>query len=369
LHLNILTTDLAVRQETWNFVIRGAHGREIAIGIARESTMHIKKIVFTAIAAFGLVFVCSASRAQQADKVYRVGMLSNWGPGPVFDALKGDLARLGYVEGKNIIFEARFPEGQLNRLPGFAAELVNLGVDLIATYGGPPTNAAWKATKTVPIVAAIVADPVAVGFAATLERPGGNITGITSHDPSLGNRQLEILKQLIPKLARVAILSDSDIPGADASGLAPIERDKVAAARAAGVTPQVLKVRGPTPDLDAAFKAMVSDGAEALVVLEVPVTIPERKRIAELAMAHRIPTIFWGGASDAGGVITYGTSFTDTFAGVPSAVDKILKGAKPAVIPFERITRREFVINLKTAGALGLTVPVDLLKRADRIIE
>ncbi|MCC8953247.1 ABC transporter substrate-binding protein [Bradyrhizobium sp. Pear77] len=331
--------------------------------------MRMKKIVFTAIAAFGLVVVCSASQAQQADKVYRVGMLSNWGPGPVFDALKGELARLGYVEGKNIIFEARFPEGQLDRLPGFAVELVNLGVDVIATYGGPSTNAAWKASKTVPIVAAIVADPVAVGFAATLERPGGNITGITSDDPSLGSRQLEILKQLIPNLARVAILSDSDIPGADASGLAPVERNKVAAARAAGVTPQVLKVHGPTPDLDAAFKAMASEGAEALIVLEVPVTIPVRKRIAELAAAHRMPAIFWGGASDAGGLITYGTSFTDTFAGVPSVVDKILKGAKPADVPFELITRREFVVNLKTAQALGLTIPVDLLKRADHVIE
>ena len=309
------------------------------------------------------------AQAQKEGKVYRVGMLSNWGPGPVFDALKSELAKLGYIEGKNVAFEARFPEGKLDRLPGFATELVGLGVDVIATYGGPPTNAARKASTTTPIVAAIVADPVAVGFAATLERPGGNITGITSDDPSLGSRQLEILKQLNPKLARVAVLSDSDIPGADTSGLAPIERTKVAAAKAVGVTAQVLKVRGPTPDLDAAFKAMVKEGAEALVVLEVPVTIPERKRIAELAAANRIPTIFWGGASDAGGIITYGTSFTDTFAGVPNAIDKILKGTKPADIPFVQITRRELVINLKAARALGLTIPADLLKSADKVIE
>src|SRR5262245_56594095 len=266
--------------------------------------------------------------AQKETKVFRVGMLSNWGAGPVFAALKSDLARLGYVEGKNIVFEARFPEGQLERLPGFAAELVSLGVDVIATYGGPPTNAARKASSTIPIVAAIVADPVAVGFAATLERPGGNITGITSNDPSLGTRQWEIFKQVVPKLARVAILSDADIPGADGSGLAPIERANAAAARAAGLTPQVLKVQGPAPDLDAAFKAMAGEKAQALVILEVPVTIPLRKRIAELAAAHRMPAMFWGGASDAGGVFTYGTSFTDTFAGVPSAIDKILKGAK-----------------------------------------
>jgi putative tryptophan/tyrosine transport system substrate-binding protein len=309
------------------------------------------------------------ARAQKDAKVFRVGMLSNWGPGPVFETLKSDLARLGYVEGKNIVFEARFPEGQLERLPGFAAELVGLGVDVIATYGGPPTNAARKASTTIPIVAAIVADPVAVGFAASLERPGGNITGITSNDPSLGAQQWEIFKQLVPKLTRVAILSDSDIPGADASGLAPIERANAAAARAADLTPQVLKVRGPAPDLDAAFKAMASEGAQALVILEVPVTIPLRKRIAELAAAHRIPTMFWGGASDAGGVLTYGTSFTDTFAGVPAAIDKILKGTKPADMPFEIITRREFVINLTTARAVGLTMPADLVKRADRVIE
>jgi putative ABC transport system substrate-binding protein len=309
------------------------------------------------------------ARAQKDGKVFRVGMLSNWGPGPVYEALKSDLARLGYVEGKNIVFEARFPEGQLERLPGFAAELVALGVDVIATYGGPATNAARNATATIPIVAAIVADPVAVGFAATLERPGGNITGITSNDPSLGARQWEIFKQVVPKLARVGILSDSDIPGADASGLAPIERANVAAAQAGGLTAQVVKVRGPAPDLETAFQAMTSEGTQALVILEVPVTIPLRKRIAELAAAHKMPTMFWGGASDAGGVFTYGTSFTDTFAGVPAAIDKILKGAKPADMPFTLVTRREFTINLKAAGGLGLTVPPDLLKRADHIVE
>jgi putative tryptophan/tyrosine transport system substrate-binding protein len=309
------------------------------------------------------------ARAQREAKVFRVGMLSNWGPGPVFETLKGELARLGYLEDQNVVFEARFPEGQLERLPGFAAELVGLGVDVIATYGGPPTAAARKATTTIPIVAAIVADPVAVGFAATLEHPGGNITGITSDDPSLGTRQFEILKQVLPKLARVAILSDSDIPGADASGLAPIERANAAAARAAGLTPQVLKVRGPTPEFEAAFNAMVAEKAEALVVLEVPATFVHDKRIAELATARRIPTMLWGGASASGALVAYGTSFVDTFAGVPSAIDTILKGAKPADIPFQVITRREFVINLKTARALGLTVPAELLKRADRVIE
>ena len=331
--------------------------------------MQIKKSIFTAIAALGLILICGAPQAQQVDKIYKVGMLSNWGPDVVFDALKDDLARLGYVEGKNIVFEARFPEGQLERMPGFASELVGLNVDVIAAYGGPATNAARKASTTIPIVAAIVADPVAIGVAATLQRPGSNVTGITSDDPSLGSRQLKILKQVVPKLTRVAILSDSDIPGADDSGLAPIERANVAAARAAGLTPQVLKVRGPTPDLEAAFKAMIAERAEALVVLEVPAPFVHRNRIAEMAAIHRIPTMFWGGASDSGGLMAYGTSFTDTFAGVPNAIDKILKGTKPADMPFELITRREFVINLKTARDLGLSIPVDLQKSADHVIE
>jgi putative ABC transport system substrate-binding protein len=180
---------------------------------------------------------------------------------------------------------------------------------------------------------------------------------------------MEIFKQVVPALARVAILSDSDIPGADASGLAPIERANAEAARSAGLMPQILKVRGPAPDLEAAFKAMASEGAQALVILEVPVTIPLRKRIAELAALHRIPTMFWGGASDAGGVFTYGTSFTDTFAGVPAAIDKILKGARPADMPFELVTRRVFVIDINAANALGLTIPSDLLKGADRVIK
>ncbi len=307
--------------------------------------------------------------AQTDGKIYRVGVLSNWGTGPFIDSLKSELAKLGYVEGKNVVFEARFPDGKLERLPGFAAELAALGVDVIATYGGPPTEAARKATNRIPIVAAILADPVAVGFAASLERPGGNITGITSDDPELGKRQYEILKQVAPMLKRVAILSDSDIPGADASGLAPIERANAAAARAADIIPQVLKVRGPTPDFDSAFKTMVEQKAEALVVLQVPALFGTRKRIAELAITHRLPTMFWGDASDAGGLFCYGTSFTDTFVGVPKVVAKILKGAKPSDLPFEQITRRYFAVNLKTAGALGLRIPDDLVKRADSIIE
>ncbi|MBC8752639.1 MULTISPECIES: ABC transporter substrate-binding protein [Paraburkholderia] len=331
--------------------------------------MNLTKLIFANIAPFLLVLAFGTTEAQQASKVYRVGALFNGRPDVAFETLRKELARLGYVEGTNVVFEARFAEGHLDRLPGFAAELVSKGVDVIATYGGPPTNAARNATTTIPIVAALVADPVAIGVAATLERPGGNITGITNNDPELAAQQFGILKELFPNLSRVAILSDSDIPGADASGLAPIERANVAAARAVGIAPQVLKVRGPTPDFDTAFKAMVGERAEVLVVLEVPAPFRDRKRVAELAAAHRIPTMFWGGASDAGGLMACGTSFTNTYPRVPIYVDRILKGAKPADMPFEVISRREFVINLKTARDLGLTIPAEVLKRADRVID
>ncbi|MEO6213434.1 MAG: ABC transporter substrate-binding protein [Vicinamibacterales bacterium] len=244
-----------------------------------------------------------------------------------------------------------------------------MGVDVIASYGGPPTHAATRATTTIPIVAALVADPVALGFAATLARPGGNVTGITNHDPELAMRKLRILKEVLPSLARVAFLSDADIPGADASGMAPIERANVAAAAAMSLTPQLLKVRGPTPDFAQAFDAMVSAKAEALVILEVPVPFSHRLRIAELAAARRIPTMFWGGASNAGGLMSYGTSFTDTYPRMPEFVDRILKGAKPAEMPFGVITRREFVVNLKIARELGVTIPGEVLKRADRTID
>jgi putative ABC transport system substrate-binding protein len=310
------------------------------------------------------------SHAQQAGNIYRVGVLLNRrSPGPETETLRTGLTQLGYVEGTNVVYEVRAAEGQLDRLPGFAAELVSNGVDIIVTYGGPPTNAARNATKTIPIVFALVADPVAIGAAATLERPGGNLTGVTNNDLELPVRHMALLKEMIPKLARVAIFSDADIPGADASGLAPIDRTNAAAARAAGLTPQVLKLRGPKPDFDAAFKAMASEGAEALVVLEVPAVFAIPKTVAELATARRIPTMLWGGQGEAGGLMSYGTSYTSTFPRVPVYVDRILKGAKPSATPIEVFSKHQLVINLKTARELGLTIPAELLKRADRVIE
>lgn len=332
----------------------------------------ITRAVATSIA---LVLGRGGALAQPAGKVYRVGVLINQGalvngkPSPQFEALKRGMSQLGYAEGTRVIYEPRFAEGQLDRLPGFAAGLVDLGVDVIVAFGGPPTAAARKATTTLPIVVALVADPVAIGVATMLEHPGGNITGVTNNDTELAVRHMGLLKELLPRLTRVAILSDSQIPGADASGLAPIERANVAAARAAGLVPQVLKVRGPQPDLEGAFKAMASEGAEALVVLEVPAVFNISRAVATMALARRMPTMLWGGQGDAGGLVSYGTDFVATYPSVAVFVDKILKGAKPADTPFEVVARRELAVNLKTARELGLAVPAELLARADRVVE
>ena len=332
--------------------------------------MNGKRFVFAALVIASPI-VGVAAQAQQAAKVYRVGALFNRTPNQEdrdVELLREGLARLGYVEGSNLVIEARFAEGNLDRLPGFATELVGLGVDVIAAYGGPPTRAARGASTSIPIVANLVADPVALGYAATLQRPGGNVTGITNHDPELAVLQLRILLEVFPTLERVAFLSDADIPGVDSTGFAPIERSNIAAATMLKITPQVLKLRGPAPDFAAAFSAMTTQRAQALVVLEVPVPFGNRSRIAEMAAARGMPTMFWGGASTAGGVMSYGTTFSDGYPLMPIVIDKVLKGANPAVTPFEVVTRRQFVINLKVAGELGVIIPDGVVKRADRII-
>jgi putative ABC transport system substrate-binding protein len=331
--------------------------------------MKLKRTAFHVLLAAMTVLAAGPSHGQQSTKIYRVGVLQNRVPGPEFELLKTVLSGLGYVEGKNIIYESRFAEGKLDRLPGFAVELVAMNVDVIAAYGGPPTAAARRATSTIPIVAQLVADPVAIGAAVTLARPGGNVTGSTNHDPQRATRQLAILKEVFPNLASVAFLSDADIPGADSSGFAPLERDNIAAAQVSHIRSQTLKLRGPTPDLPTALDSVVAEKADALVVMEVPVTNLTRARIAELATARRIPTMFWGGVSDASVLMSYGTTALDSFESMPLIVDKILKGANPADTPLEVEARQELTVNLKVARELGVTIPPGVLKRADRVIE
>ena len=306
--------------------------------------------------------------ALQSGKVWRVGFMTNGGQGPELDGLRNGFAALGYVEGQNITFAPRFAEHQSDRHPSFAEELVRHDVDLILTFGGPATFAAKKATATIPIVFVLVADPVAIGVAASLDRPGANATGVTNHDPEQPTSQFALLKEVFPELTRVTILSDADIPGADGGGLAPIERINADAARAHRLRPQVCKVRGPHPDLEDVFAAMEKGRAEALLVLEVPAPMFHRKRVAELATARRLPTIFPGSVADAGGLITYGTSVFDGLRRLPVIADKVLRGAKPENLPIEVVSRRVLVLNLATARAIGVGIPPRVLQRADNII-
>lgn len=309
--------------------------------------------------------------APAASRSAKVGILSNGGPGhPVMDTFRKSFATLGYTEASGFVVEPRYAQGQLDRLPALAAELVHLGVDVIIALGGPASRAAKDATSSIPVVFSIVTDPIALGLVASMERPGGNVTGITSLDPEQAVRQFELIRALLPKAARVGILSDTTIPGADASGLAPIDRANAAAARKFNMEPLVRKVSdGPSPDYAGALDAMVRDGAEALVVLEVPMPLRDGKTVAELAAARRLPSMFPGGQSGTGGLVTFGTSVADTWSRMPVVVDRILKGTKPAELPVETTSRRELIINLKTARTLGLNIPDDVLKRVDRIIE
>jgi putative ABC transport system substrate-binding protein len=317
-----------------------------------------------------LCLSASGANAQPAQKSSSVGILINGGPGSVVDALRRDFHKLGYVEGQGFSIEPRYAHGQLNRHSGLAAELLQLGVDVIMTLGGPASRAAKDATSTVPIVFSIVTDPLALGLVGSMERPGGNVTGITSLDPEQADGQIGLIRNAFPKLTRLGILSDDTIPGADSSGFAPIERANAAAARKLGIEPLVRKVAGgPSPDYDAALDDMIKSGAEALLVLEVPMPFRDAKTVANLATARRLPTIFPGGQSGVGGFITYGTTVVDTWPRMPILVDKILKGAKPAELPVESVSRRELVINLSTARTLGMLVPDEILKRADRVIE
>ena len=315
-------------------------------------------------------FVTRVAAVRPNTKLPRIGVILNGGPGPVFEKVRQSFGQLGYVDGRNLLFEPRFAKEQLDRVPALVAELISLDVDVIVAVGIVGARAAQKATTKIPIVFAMVVDPILVGIVKTLERPGGNITGITSFDPQQPKKQFELLKAVIPSLARVAILSDPDIPHSDGDpGWSPIERANDTAARALGLQPQLLKVKGVEPDLDGVFAAIRKEGSTALVTLEVPATRRHQVRIAELAAKHRLPTMFPGDWQAAGGLITYGTSIVNTFPRLAEYVERVLKGAKPADMPIEINTRRRLGFDLKTARAIGVRIPRDLLNRADQITE
>ena len=326
-----------------------------------------------ALIVFGLV-MSLAIAAQPAGKVARIGLLSptvppdmSRSPGDLavlFAAFREGLRELGYVEGQTVKIESRAAEGHYDRLPGLAADLVNLKVDVIVTYGTPASQAAKRATSTIPIVMAAIIDPVASGLVASLARPGGNVTGQSMMSPDLVEKQLQILKELVPRVSRVALLHNPANPGN-----APQVRHAQDAVRALGVRLQLLGARGPG-EIDSAFAAMTSEQAGAVIVLVDAMLQDNRAHIADLAARHRLPAVYGlSEYAEAGGLLTYGPSRLDMFRRAATYVDKILKGARPGDLPVEQPTKFELVINLKTAKALGLTIPQSILARADQSIQ
>jgi len=317
----------------------------------------------------GFLLASLAAEAQQPGKISRIGFLSPSSPSDLrmqrfFEGFRHGLGELGYVEGQNIAIESRWAEGKYDRLPGLAAELVRLKVDVIVTAAVPAIRAAKEATRTIPIVMASVVDPVTTGLVASLARPGGNITGLSTMAPELVGKQLQMLKEVVPKSSRVAVLWNPANPGN-----APQLREAEAAARTLGVRLQPLEARNPN-DFDGAFAAMTRQQAGALIVLVDSMLNDHRTRIADLAAKSRLPAVYGlPEHAEAGGLMAYGASRSDLFRRAATYVDKILKGAKAGDLPVEQLSKFELVINLKTAKALGLTIPQSVLIRADEVIQ
>ncbi len=313
-----------------------------------------------------LLTVVVMVEAQQPAKIPRIGFLAATpsGSSDRTDTFRQGLRELGYVEGKNIIIEYRRAEGQFERLPELAAELVHLKVEVIVAAGAASTRRAKEATATIPIVMASDNDPVGSGFVASLARPGGNITGLSQMAPELAGKRLEILKEIVPKLSRLAVLGEFNNPG-NAQSLKETEL----VAEAFKVRLQSLDVRGPK-DIESGFQKASKGHADAVLVLGGPVATAQREHIAELAAKSGLPAMYpQSDYMDAGGLIFYGPSFSDLFHRAATYVDKILKGAKPADLPVEQPTKFELVINLKAAKQIGLTIPPNVLVRADKVIK
>jgi putative tryptophan/tyrosine transport system substrate-binding protein len=309
-----------------------------------------------------------AVEAQQPGKVPRVGFLgprSRLDGAPFVNAFLQGLRELGWVEGQNIAIEYRFAEGRLDRLPDLAAELVRLNVDVILASSTPPALAAKNATRTIPIVMGTSADPEGSGLVASLARPGGNITGLSfSVALDVIGKELELLKETVPNIRRVAVLSNPGNPG----NVRALETVKTTA-RSLGVQLQIVEARGPN-EFEAAFAAMARKRAEALLVIADSVFGLHRTPLQILADKSRLPTMYGlREHTEAGGLMSYAVDVRDSFRRSATYVDKILKGAKPADLPIEQPTKFELIINLKTAKALGLTIPPSILARADEVIE
>ena len=303
--------------------------------------------------------------AQQPAIIPRIGYIAPTGPENTnYAAFLRGLRDLGYIEGKNILLEYRSMEGNRDRIPSLVAELVQLKVDILVSPNSPSVLAAKQATKTIPIVMVINADPVASGLVDSLARPGGNVTGITRLTRDLSGKRLELLKEAVPGISRVGVLEDADAVQSKAF------KDYEAAAHALKIQLQSLEVRGPNPDLEGAFQAAVKGRARALIMTQTTVLVPYPKRIADLAIKNRLPLMFESSRSvEAGGLLSYSSNEPENFRRAAYYVDRILKGAKPADLPVEQPTKFELVIDLKTAKQIGLTIPQSVLYRADKVIK
>jgi len=307
--------------------------------------------------------------AQPAANLPRIGFLAPSSPSDprvarYLEAFHQGLRELGYVEGQNIVIEFRWAGAHYDRLPGLATELVRLKVNVIVAGGSQAIQAAKQTTEAIPIVMAAAPDPVMTGFVASLARPGGNITGISNMQPELVGKQLELLKELLPKISRVALLGNPGNPT-----YAPLLRHAQDAARALVVRLQPLEARGPS-EIDSAFATITTERAGAVIILSDTMLFDHRKRIVDHAVRRRLPTVFGvSEVADAGGLLTYGPSVSNGFRRAATYVDKILKGARAADLPVEQPTMFELVLNLGAAKALGLTIPQAMLQRADRVIQ
>ena len=309
------------------------------------------------------------AEGQQAGKVWRIGHLTlnprpEPGFNPIFDAFVQRLRELGYVEGRNISIEWRSSEGRVDRLPDLAAELVRLNVDVIVVPSTQPALAAKQATATIPIVMGAASDVVETGLVRSLARPGGNITGLTVSGGELSRKRLALLKEAIPKVSRVAVLADPTNPTHDI-----FWKETGIAAQRLRLSVQRFDARAPE-EIEGAFAMMSKARPEALIVFSEPMFYSQRSRIAELAARRRLPAMHMiSGHAEAGDLMAYGPDYRDLYRRTAEFVAKILTGARPADLPIEEPTKFELVINLKTAKALGLTIPQTLLLRADRVIE
>ena len=326
--------------------------------------------LFALVPALALVLASALSASSQPERVRRVGFLPSASvapttvtPHPTLEAIRQRLTELGRVEGRGLAFEPRWAEGAVERLPALAAELVAANVDVIVTLGAVATRAARGATSTIPIVFAVVVDPVAAGLVADRDRPGANLTGFTSFDPDELRPHLALLKEILPGLARVAFLGDAAVSSEGAQAW-----DQRQAA-AVGLQAQSLRVRGTAAEIEGAFQAARREGAQAVVVLEMPAMIEQRRQIAETATRHRLPALFVGSGADAGGMLSYGTNARETGRRLGDYVDAVLNGAGPGTLPVEQLVRKELIVNVRAARAIGVTIPPAVRQRADRVIE